>query len=255
MRNKIYYDNIISFIKLLPQDSTIDIYINTPNRFSEFDNEILSYDTISNYIKVLYDIDQIKNVYINIYDYNPSIFILRSLEFNLPHKNTYNNIYPFRILSLHYSISTLCKLIIDSNKSYDTYILTRFDIFPTITSLGDCINNTSDNTIYIWRTIPYKSNDDAEDRIIIGSNEAMNILSKLYYSDIYNIYNQNPENFCSEKIIGAYVKSQNLIAAEQSNIVIGLSPSLHVKYTTEFEVLCNKLFENTLNAGPRMTYF
>jgi hypothetical protein len=46
----------------------------------------------------------------------------------------------------------------------------------------------SENNIYIWRTIPYRSNDDAEDRIIIGSNKSINILSKLYFSDIYNIY-------------------------------------------------------------------
>lgn len=244
IRNSIYYDNIISLIQLLPPNSTIDVYINTPNRFSEFDNELLTNDNISNYIKILYNINQIKNIYINIYDYEPSIFILKSLKYNLPKVNKYNNIYPFRILSLHYSISTLCSFIINNNKLYDTHILTRFDIIPSIKSLGDCINIIPENNIYIWRTIPYRSNDDAEDRIIIGSNKSINILSTLYFSDIYNIYHLNPESFNSEKIIGKYIKSQNIIALEQNNIVIGLSPSLQIKYTKEFELLCDTLFVN-----------
>ncbi len=244
IRNNISYDNIISFIKLLPPNSTIDVYINTPNRFSEFDNEILTNYNISNYIKILYDINQIKNIYINIYEYNPFIFIQKALDFKLPNKNMYNNIYPFRILSLHYSISTLCSFIINNNKHYDTHILTRFDILPSITSLGDCINIIPENNIYIWRTIPYRSKDDAEDRIIIGSNKSINILSTLYFSDIYNIYHLNPENFNSEKIIGTYIKTQNIITLEQNNIVIGMSPSLQIKYTKEFEILCNTLFES-----------
>ena len=137
----------------------------------------------------------------------------------------------------------LSKYIIDANISYDTHILTRFDIFPSITSFGSCIHTITDNRIYIWRTIPYISQDDAEDRIIISSKESLYILSCLYDSNIYNLFHNNLHNFLSEKIIGTYLKSHNILLMNQTNINIGLSPYMNVKYTSEFNSMCNNLLQ------------
>jgi hypothetical protein len=135
----------------------------------------------------------------------------------------------------------LCGFIKDNGILYDTNIITRFDIFSSIKSFGNCLHVMTDSIAYIWRTIPYESKDDAEDRIIIGSYSLINAISHLYNS-IYNIYHTDPSNFTSEKIIGSYLKLfKDIVLLNQSNINIGLSPTLNDKYTNEFENKCYNL--------------
>lgn len=244
IRTNITHENVISFLNLLPPASEIDLYVYIPNRFNEFDSETMTNDSIKSYLDVFCKISQIKNVFFKCYDYDPQIFILKSKEYNLPFKNMYNNIYPFRIISLHYSISMLCEFIQNFGILYDTNIITRFDIFASIKSLGNCINTMTNNVAYIWRTIPYQSKDDAEDRIIICSQSIISALSHLYNSNVYNTYHDDPLNFTSERIIGKYLKLfKDAILMEQTDINIGLSPVLANKYTMQFENKCNNLLK------------
>jgi len=244
IRTNITHENVILFLNTLPANAIIDIYIYTPNMFNEFDSEIITQNAIIEYVNVFQNIPQIKNIFIKVYEYDPLIFILKSQEYNLPFKNAYNNIYPFRILSLHYSMSMLCSFIKGNSILYDTYIITRFDIFPSIKSFGNCIHVMVENIAYIWRTIPYESKDDAEDRIIIGSHNVIDAISNLYNNNIYNIYHTDPCHFISERIIGAYLKLfKDIVLMNQSNINIGLSPMLAVKYTNKFENKCNNLLK------------
>ncbi len=245
IRKNITHENITSFLNILPPNSEIDIYIYTPNKFNEFDSETITYEQIHSYVCVFNNTPQIKNIFIRVYEYDPRVFILKSKEHNLPFKNAYNNLYHFRILSLHYSISTLCDIIQNSGISYDTNIITRFDIFPSIKSLGNCVHVMTDNFVYIWRTIPYESKDDAEDRIIICSQYVLNLLSQLYNNCAYNvIYCAEPFYFYSERIIGGYLKFfKDILLMDQTNIDIGLSPVIGDKYTEQFQNECYNLLK------------
>lgn len=242
IRTNITHENVTLFLNTLPSNSVIDIYIYTPNRINEFDSETITKNVVIEYTNTFKNIPQIKNIFIEVYDYDPIIFILKSQEYNLPFKNVYNNIYPFRILSLHYSMSMLCGFIKDNGILYDTNIIKRLDLFSSIKSFGNCLHVMIDSIAYIWRTIPYESKDDAEDRIIIGSHSIINAISHLYNNSIYNIYHTDPYNFTSERIIGSYLKLfKDIVLINQSNINIGLPPTLNDKYTNEFENKCYNL--------------
>ena len=243
IRTHITRENVILFLNTLPSNRVIDIYISTPNRFNEFDSETITENIIIEYTNVFKNIPQIKNIFIKVYEYDPRIFILKSQEYNLPFKNVYNNIYPFRILSCHYSMSMLCSFIKDNGILYDTNIITRFDIFSSIKSFGNCVHVMTENIGYIWRTIPYESKDDAEDRIIIGSHSIINAISHLYNNNIYNIYHtEDPYNFTIERILGSYLKLfKDIVLLDQSKIDMGVSPTIYDKYTHEFDNKCNNL--------------
>ena len=85
---------------------------------------------------------------------------------------------------MYNGISLLAKEMIKMSKKikYDIFILTRFDIFPTIKSFGKCLDSKNDNDIFIWRTIPYHNGIDAEDRIIITNINGLTALSEIYNS-------------------------------------------------------------------------
>jgi hypothetical protein len=219
------------FKKILPSNSIIDIIVSCPDKLGEFDTESSS-ETI---YKTLNEIFIGHTIEIYLYSYNPSKFVEKQEELKLPFFSSETQFYSYRILSLQNSISELCKKI----KNYDISIITRFDLFSTIRTLGNVNFNNIQKTIYIWRTTPYESEEDAEDRIIISSQDGIDKLSYLYDSahehlEIYSV-------LTSEKILGKYLNSfTDLIKEKQSGIEIGLSRFLSEKYGNSFRKKCDQ---------------
>jgi len=248
-RQLITHEMFLHFTKLLPIGSNIDIFISCPSKLDEIQtgDEINEVEFKTHMANVFQDCP----VFINFYKYTPCDYIKKTRMLEIPDYITTKRIYSFRILSLHYSISLLSNMIYDytikENKKYDKIILTRFDIFPSIQSLGICLTQTLEPTIHIWRTCPYKSSTDAEDRIII-----MNILGLEKVKNLYNIYDTlnyyrefdiNNNDFYSEHIIGKYLKSFNdIVVLPQENISIGLSSFIDIKYNNNeyFKKLIDK---------------
>ena len=197
IRTKITRDNVSNFMKLFPSDTTFDIYMNCPNKLKEFDEEQFN---IIEMKKELYEIFNFPNINIgkiNLFQYDPFIFINKSDILKLPYCIEVNNLFGcfFRTISLHYGISNICKLISIQNIEYDMVVCTRFDIFSNIISIGDCIEKINKKNIFILD----ETHGYAYDIIFYSSMYGINILSNMYdyiYEE-YKLY-KVPFNFCSE---------------------------------------------------------
>lgn len=229
-------EHVNNFLKLLDNYDEIHVFISCPNKIGELDDKF-NESEITNHFLDVFKHDKIRYVHVKYYNYNPQQFLQKSRILNLPDRCNISNaqICTYRVISCHYSISTLSEYIKNNPTIYDNIILTRFDIFPTITSLGDCIT-INNNEIYIWRTIPYHSETDAEDRVIITSWYGLTHLQSLYgiYNDEQSFNNLEIKEhaFYSENIIGKYLNGFNeLIKKPQTNICIGMSPFIKDKYT------------------------
>ena len=267
MRIMFEKNEISRVFQKFPKDAEIDIYIYIPNTLNEFniDNEYLNTEKIYQQIIFIFQLPNVKNIYIDFFDYNPETFIIKTKQLQLEFINK-DNFITYRIISLINSITELCKFIQKNNITplcvqnaqssfipahevgvlnekrcnYDCFILTRFDIFKTVQSFGDCIDNTLNNNIHIWRTTPYFDNSHAEDRIIISSKMGIDILSK-YYDNLNNI---DLTELSHEVILGKYLNMFNeLEKLNQNNININMSPFLNAKYNPEFINKCFQLWE------------
>ena len=143
---------------------------------------------------------------------------------------------------MHYSISELSKYILCSNIKYDFIILTRYDMLSEITDFGNADRFKEKNTIFLWRTCPYISKEDAEDRIIVSSMLGLEKLSYLY--DDYEKLLITENNHFSERIIGMQLNLYDELIKKEQNIIMNLSPYKSIKYSKEFDDNCNKLFNN-----------
>jgi hypothetical protein len=227
IRTPINRDIFNSFRSLLPDSCTIDIVISCPNKINEYDDIIINSSVILEDIRAACNGC---NVYIDAYEYDPLIFIKKVQELGLPDYTTYPS---YRVFSMHFSISRLCKNIInislENHIHYDSIILTRFDIIPGVTSLGCLLNQVTEHAIYIWRRCPYVSDVHAEDRIIISSMSGVHALCNLYG---FSVDSQFYTPLVSENIIGKYLHlCNNLILLPQDGISLNLPPSIHVKYS------------------------
>jgi hypothetical protein len=228
IRNPIDHDVFTRFRKLLPDICIIDIVVSSPNKINEYDDDNNTIDTNSEIVENMRSVFGNCNVYIDLYEYNPLIFIKRVRELGL---SDYTDYPTYRIFSQHFSLSRLCKHITQKNKPvYDTILLTRFDIFPSINSLGSLLDQVREDTIHIWRRVPYASDVDAEDRIIISSMNGVHNLCDLYDGALIkdpNIY----VRLIPEIILGKYLRTCNLRLLPQEGISFNASPSIHVKYS------------------------
>ena len=216
IRTKITRDNVSNFMKLFPSDTTFDIYMNCPNKLKEFDEEQFN---IIEMKKELYEIFNFPNTNIgkiNLYQYDPFVYINKSQILQFPYYID-SKVYfccPFRILSLHYGISNICKLISIQNINYDMVVCTRFDVFPHVISIGDCVEKINKNNIFILQEIM----DWAEDIIFYSSMYGINILSNMYdymYNEFKICITQS--NLCSEWIIADYLNRFQLLEKKHFN--------------------------------------
>ena len=224
------------FLELLPNNSTLDIFISCPNKINELDSDTLVLNT-DIFTEDMYDIFKNRNIYVNLYRYIPDIFREKSRNLKLPDFSNESRMFPYRIFSLHSSISKLSKFIlnhIDTNTIiYDNIILTRFDIFNSIQSFGTILDTTNTNNVYLWRN--HSDTIYAEDKILITSIHGLKKLANLYESINSETVDTLCSEICSEVIIGKYMKSfDDIILKYQEGICIGLSPFIHVKYEESF---------------------
>jgi len=237
IRSYITKEQFTAFKSLLPKEATVDIVISCPDTLGELDTTSSRDDIYKN----LNDVFDGHTLTVNLYSYNPKPFIARQIELGLPPLSQKTNMHTYRILSLHNSISELCKRI----HGYDTVLLTRFDIFSSISNLGTMVDMALHDSIYIWRTIPYESCEDAEDRIIISSQKGIDILSKLYDSAKEHLHIYSGDSLNSEVCIGKYLSLfTDLIKYKQSSLSIGLSPYVNAKYESGFISKINSLLES-----------
>lgn len=232
IRNPIDDVSFNQFKKLLPDNATIDVFVTSPNTINEYnDNNI-----ISEYSPVFLDMKKTFNgcnVYIDVYEYEPLVFIKKVDDLGLAQ---YLHWPTYRVLSQHYSISRLCNNIIlhseKKNFEYDIVILTRHDMIPGVMSLGDGLNNIDKNVMYIWRKNTLPKALVAEGRFILSGMAGINALCNLYEygyntNDI-NIY----EDTQPETIMGRYLSQLfNLNLLIQDGIDLPVSPSIDVKYS------------------------
>lgn len=229
VREKINYEQFVNFKKLLPPNSIIDVFVSCPSIVDELTNEEINYES---FINEMTDIFKNSSIYVNLYKYEPFIHIDKTRKLNIPDFITNHNLYSFRVVSLTFSIDVLStfihKHIIEENKNYDNIILTRFDLFNTIKSFGDCLIYP-ENGMRIIRDV----NLHAEDRIIITKKIGLEKLTNLYkiYDIEYHSLCITNEEFFVERILLKYLNTFNdIVLLKQENLVIGLSTRFHDKY-------------------------
>jgi len=171
--------------------------------------------------------------------YDSYKFIDYSRKFNFNFKNKHD-LYPHRILSLHYNISELSKCILDSKKDYDFVVLTRYDILSEIINLNDTSRFKEKNVIFIWRD----ANDctTAEDRLIVSSILGLEKLSFLY--DDYEKLSITEDDQYPEKILGMQLNLYNDLIKKEQNIHMNLSPYKDLKYSKEVDIKSFELLDS-----------
>ena len=247
IRKKINHDDFINFVKLLPRESSIDIFITCCNKYSEFDSNDIDIDSFTTEIN-----DIFKGYYtnINVYKYEPEIYINRTQQLNYKQFGERTNMHPYRIMSLHDCISKLSKNITDyaknTNTIYDNVILTRIDMINGISSFGNILNQTNENNIYLYRDPTVYGHEMGEDRVIISSSKGIKILQNLYES--HEALNIDEHEFSSEQIITIYLKQfeTEINLQIQNGIIMEFSPFKDIKYDPAFLSLQNKFIESRL---------
>jgi hypothetical protein len=235
IRTKLDIRAFAKFRNLLP-DCEIDIFITTCNKFCELDVEDVHHN-LDLITEDLYKVFKGCNVFTNVYNYDPQCYIqkVKSLKYNQFCKIT--NLFPYRIISMHDSVSRLSKDIIEhiekTQTKYDNIIFTRFDMFKNIKSFGDILRTTNVNNIYLYRNPRFYDNELAEDRAIILCTRGVELLQNLYNS--HALLNLNEEDFWSENIIKTYLKQfddVNLLI--QNGVIINITIIQYEKYTDHF---------------------
>jgi hypothetical protein len=256
-------------MNLFPTDSTFDLYFNFPNKLKEFDEDSFDKKKIIKELSEIFNVPNMNLVRINIYDYDSFTFINKSQQLNLPYhtkliEKRWCN-YPFRIMSLHYGISNLAKLILLENKEYDMVVLTRLDVFYAIKSMGICIDKINKKNIFIWKNYEYNwmNFSLAEDVIFVSSMYGTNILSNMYnyiYEEnnlyIHDLYNY--EAFSSEYIITLYInRFQSLEKEPQTKLdrlKVNEIATNQVRSNSDFVITCYKILKE-YNKKYNTNYF
>ena len=269
IRTSITKENVINFMNLFPNDSTFDLYFNFPNKLKEFDEDSFDKKKIIKELSEIFNVPNMNLVRINIYEYDSFTFINKSQQLNLPYhtkliEKRWCN-YPFRIMSLHYGISNLAKLILLENKEYDMVVLTLLDEFYAIKSMGICIDKINKKNIFIWKNYEYNwmNFSLAEDVIFVSSMYGTDILSNMYnyiYEEnnlyIHDLYNY--EAFSSEYIITLYInKFQSLEKEPQTKLdrlKVNEIATNQVRSNSDFVITCYKILKE-YNKKYNTNYF
>lgn len=248
IRKQINRDDFINFVRLLPRESSIDIFITCCNKYSEFDSNDIDVDSFT---KEMNDIFKGYNTNINVYKYGPEIYIKRTQKLNYKQFGERTNMHPYRIMSLHHCISKLSKNITDyidtTNTTYDNIILTRIDMINRISSFGNILNDTNVNNVYIYRDPIVYGPEMGEDRVIISSSKGIQILQNLY--DSHETLNIDENDFWAERVITIYLKQfeTEINLQIQTGVIMEFSPFKDVKYDPMFLSLQSKFIESHLH--------
>lgn len=245
MRKFITPEAFESFQNIHP-DCDIDIYISCPNKFNEYDENTIDEESFRENLQTIF---KKCHIYINIYTYDPFIFIKRIKELALP---DYTDVPTYRVLSQHFSIGELSKYITNTSQKndiiYDNVILTRMDMFLSLKIDSQLLKNHNKDIIYIYRTVPYVSRTDAEDRVILSSLLGISKLTNLYY--LNNVEKETIKNIYlepyPERILCKFIEMfHDIRKAPQHGIstCLDINPGGCMKYTDKAKNLLSKLLK------------
>lgn len=220
IRNSIDLNNspIIKTLKEIYPQSTIDLYIFTPETMDEFYN--VSYDMNSIH-------SQKCSVTTITHQFDPKHFMKISQSYGLPIVSNKNRIFTYRTMSMLWNISESIRSFISTKKVYNIYILMRNDMFNHTQIFKKLIDN---NKLYCL------NENKLDSHLMIGKD----ILSLNYLYDFY-VHNKNTYiGLPPENIIFDFLKNKN-IQMGQINFV-----SPYVEYPTnkkKFEdAFCKQIY-------------
>ncbi len=208
----------------------VDVYYSCPHLSNEFDTVSLSQEEIENSMR-----ENTRYPFlVKLRHYNPFKYVEACLENSLPFK-TKTDLFPNRILSFVDSFSQTSALI--DSKKYDFVVYTRLDMLHVIYNLGQVNIDLIKDNIFCWRSNPYLSSEEAEDRIIFGSPVLIDLLCN-YYKDLFKNEVDHKRYskfwFQSEYLLGRHLekyKPTNINLSPQVGVELDQSPFLAQKYT------------------------
>lgn len=247
IRMPITHPDFLHFMHLLPVNSIVDVFITCSDRPTEMDeNAKLELKTFTNIVNRIFAGCQ---VYIQMYEYEPQIYIKRTQKMNYDQYGKVTKMHPYRIMSFHHCLSMLAKTITDhiekTGVDYDNIILTRFDMLQRITSLGKMCDTKNMDNFYIYRNLKLYGPEMVEDRMLVLSNKCVGKLQGLYES--HETMNLSQDDFWSENILKKFVKQfTDVNMVVQEGVKMEFSPFKDAKYEHYFLELQERFIHNIL---------
>lgn len=230
-------NSVSALLKELPGKADVDLYFCNWRQKDEFTAECFDVDQL----RQQWQHPRVRTYSFHLVDYNPRMFVQASRTLGFPAQDTATGLFPHRILSLAHSISHAAAVLDDQPKVYDIYILVRPDYVDHVRSLSECVRGMKPNDAKVWRTSPYASDIDAEDRILLMGKEAISKL-RSYYTYVTQ-QRQGPFDM-SERLLGQFWNQQREIQCVPQHGIVLTFPSVPLnKYSPEFKEKCDRLFE------------
>ncbi len=228
-------------IKLI-NNSTVEnfeiyYFYSCPDKIDEFDTDFFNTEEVSTLITKEFGI----NFNLKFRSYKVEKYLIRAKELGYP-VLTKNNLYSYRIFSMIDSIQHTNVLI--DKSLFDLTLITRIDQLKNIKRISRINSKSIKSKIYLLRNSPYKSEEDAEDRIFWGDSSVLSVLNS-YYDSQFDYYLNNSD-LIPEKILLNYFKSNQLInrsiIVPQTNTEISTFPYKY-KYSDEVFNKVNELYK------------
>jgi hypothetical protein len=234
-------------MRLLPENSTVDVFITCCDRPTEMDENIKL--ELNSFTNIVNDIFAGCQVHIQMYEYEPQIYIKRTQKLNYDQYGTVTKMHPYRIMSFHHCLSMLAKNITDhierTGVDYDNVILTRFDMLPRISSLGKMCETKNTDNFYIYRNPQIYGPEMIEDRLFVLSSKYVGKLRGLYES--HETMTLPQDDFWSENILKEYVKQfPEICLLVQEGVEMEFSPFKDAKYENFFLESQSKFIDEIL---------
>jgi hypothetical protein len=230
--------DIDKFLSLFPEGSVVDIFISVPTVVDEYlnINTLVDQKTLTSIFG-----DRLKVA--DFFEYSPHGHIRKARTLGFADFNATHNYHPYRQISLIYSISNISKIINNYNGDYDNIILTRFDIFQTITSFGKLLEDKNTDTIYGFRD---GSPTCFEDRIIISCRDGIERMAAMY--DTFVPSSCDETKHIIEFFLAQYVNEHiNLKKGVLKDLKIGLNSEWthggNGKYSEGFKNYINSILQ------------
>lgn len=236
-----------NFMRLLPANSTVDVFITCCDRPTEMDENIKL--ELNSFTNTMNDIFAGCQVHIQMYEYEPQIYIKRTQKLNYDQYGLVTRMHPYRIMSFHDCLSMLSKNISEhierTGVDYDNVILTRFDMLPRISSLGKMCGTKNTDNFYIYRNPQVYGPETVEDRMMVLSGKHVGKLCGLY--DSHETLKLDQCDFWAENILKEYVKQfPDVNMVVQEGVQMEFSPFKDVKYENYFLELQSKFIDKIL---------
>ena len=247
IRIPITRQDFLHFVRLLPANSIVDVFITCCDRPIEMDeNAKLELNSFTDTMNRIFAGCQ---VHIQMYEYEPQIYIKRTQKLNYDQYGLVTRMHPYRIMSFHHCLSMLAKTISEhierTGVDYDNVILTRFDMLPRITSLGKMCETKNTDNFYIYRNPQVYGHEMVEDRMMVLSGKYVGKLLGLY--DSHETLKLDQHDFWAENILKKYIQTfPEIRLMVQEGVEMDFSPFKDAKYENFFLELQERFIQNIL---------